>query len=146
MNKKVLLIIIPLFVILLVLLFLLNNKDNNIIAKARYTSVDDTLIKTIINYDNNKPIYANASIVNYYIDIKNNNKYSIYYTDVSDKSRSNYNIKKNLIEEGTISLNNNNQNIIYFSPNKHNNYIWTCEITNDYQLHNCTNYATNFKR
>ena len=67
--------------------------------------------------------------------------------DVAEKSRSNYNIEKNLIERGKYNIDSNNK--IYFDsddknlPSSSANYIWNCEVESE-NLHNCTNYAYEF--
>ena len=66
------------------------------------------------------------------------------FNDVTDKSRSNYNIEKNLLETGNYNIDSNNK--IYFDQDNKNmpaSYIWSCELENE-SLHNCTNYAYEF--
>ena len=147
MKKKLIIIIIPILLIIFGIIYILvnNNKTKYDYLKGRWESIDGTLIKVIKEYKNDTPIYENDNIISYWLDIKNNNTYILYYNDISDKGRSNYNIEERIIEKGNYNIDSHNKNIIYFNPNKYNHsYIWTCEINNNKELHNCNNYAYDF--
>ena len=123
-------------------------KDNNSIAlEGRWTSTRDSLIRVIKEYKDGQPVYANNNIVEYWLDLKKDGKYALYFNDVADESRSNYNIEKNLIEKGKYNISSNNK--IYFDSDNKNlpsnsaSYIWICEVEGE-NLHNCTNYAYDF--
>lgn len=115
--------------------------------EGRWTSTRDSLIKVIKDYKDGQPVYANENVVEYWLDLKKDGKYILYFNDVAEQSRSNYNIEKNLIERGKYNIDSNNK--IYFDsddknlPSSSANYIWNCEVESE-NLHNCTNYAYEF--
>ena len=105
------------------------------------------MIKVIKEYNDGQPVYANENVVEYWLDLKKDGKYVLYFNDVVDQSRSDYNIEKNLIEIGKYNIDSSNK--IYFDsadknlPSTSVSYIWNCEVENE-DLHNCTNYAYEF--
>ena len=148
MKKKIVIILIIFLIILAITcIILLTNKRNGTTLKGRWTSTRDSVIKTIIEYKDGKPVYANENVVEYWLDLKKDGKYILYFNDVADKSRSNYNIEKNLLEKGKYNIDSKNK--IYFNSDNKNlpsnsaSYIWICEVENE-NLHNCTNYAYEF--
>ena len=116
-----------------------NRRANYSELEGRWHSLD--VIKVIKDYDE-KPIYANPEIVEYYLDLKKDGSYILYYNDVSEKDKSTYRIDNNIYEEGTFSFDTKDKNVIHFNPIK-NGYIWTCEL-NDNVLEKCNNHATTF--
>ena len=126
---------------------MLSKENNNITLEGRWTSTRDSLIRIIKEYRDGEPIYANDNIVEYWLDLKKDGSYILYFNDVADKSRSNYNIEKNLLEKGKYNIDSKNK--IYFDSDNKNlpsnsaSYIWICEVENE-NLHNCTNYAYEF--
>ena len=148
MKKKAIIIIVILLIILAVTCAILLRKENNgITLDGRWTSTRDSLIKVIKEYKNGQPVYANENVVEYWLDLKKDGSYILYFNEVADKSRSNYNIEKNLLEKGKYNIDSNNK--IYFDSDNKNlpissaSYIWTCEVE-DKNLHNCKNYAYEF--
>ena len=126
-------------------IFYTNAEDATL--EGRWTSTRDSLIKVIKEYKDGQPVYANENVVEYWLDLKKDGKYILYFNDVADQSRSNYNIEKNLIERGKYNIDSNNK--IYFDsddknlPSSSASYIWNCEVESE-NLHNCTNYAYEF--
>ena len=148
MNKKIVIILAILLIVLTITCIILLSKNNKDTAlEGRWTSTRDSLIRVIKEYKDGQPVYANENIVEYWLDLKKDGKYVLYFNDVVDQSRSNYNIEKNLIERGKYNIDSNNK--IYFDsadknlPSTSANYIWNCEVENE-NLHNCTNYAYEF--
>ena len=150
--KKKLIITISCLLILSLIIFILiknNKKDYNSELIGRWTSVEGTLIKIIKEYKYGQPVYANDNIVEYWLDIKKNGKYILYFNDIADKSRSDFSIENNLVEKGKYNIDSNNK--IYFDsadknmPSSPTSYIWTCEVENEI-LHNCTNHAYEFTK
>lgn len=150
MKKKDVIIIFAFVMILSIVVFLLirsNKNSYNSELQGRWTSVEGTLIRVIKEYKDNQPVYFDDNIVEYLLDLKKNGKYILYFNDEIDKSRSNYNIEKNLLEKGKYNIDSNNK--IYFDSDNKNmpagyiSYIWNCEVENK-NLRNCTNYAYNF--
>ena len=147
-KKKIITIILVfcLFVSALVIIFIKNNNEDFELI-GRWTSTRDSLIRVIKEYKDGQPVYANENVVEYWLDLKKDGKYVLYFNDIVDQSRSNYNIEKNLIERGKYNIDSNNK--IYFDsadknlPSTSANYIWNCEVENE-NLHNCTNYAYEF--
>ena len=118
------------------------NTDSNLVG--RWSSKDNSVIKIVKEYSGNTPIYDNNNIVGYWLDISENGKYIIYYLDIDDKSRSDFNYINNMVEKGKYNIDNKDNSIIYFNPiSNDNSFIWTCHI-NDLELSNCNNYATDF--
>lgn len=151
MKKKDIIIIFAFAILLLVVVFVLikNNKNSyNSELEGRWTSVEGTLIKVIKEYKDNQPVYFNDNIVEYWLDIKKDGKYILYFSDVIDKSRSNYSIENNIVERGKYNINPNDENIIYFNSDDKNHVdnssIWSCKISENNKLFNCTNYADEF--
>ena len=148
MKKKAIIIIVILLIILAVTCAILLQKGNNgITLEGRWTSTRDSLIRVIKEYKDGQPVYANENVVEYWLDLKKDGSYILYFNEVADKSRSNYNIEKNLLEKGKYNFDSNNK--IYFNSDNKNmpagytSYIWICEVKNE-NLHNCTNYAYDF--
>ena len=148
MKKKVIIIIVILLIILAVTCAILLQKGNNSITlEGRWTSTRDSLIRVIKEYKDGQPVYANENVVEYWLDFKKDGSYILYFNEVADKSRSNYNIEKNLLEKGKYNFDSINK--IYFNSDNKNmpagytSYIWICEVENE-NLHNCTNYAYDF--
>ena len=147
-KKKIITIILVfcLFVSALVIIFIKNNNEDFELI-GRWTSTRDSLIRVIKEYKDGQPVYANENVVEYWLDLKKDGKYVLYFNDIVDQSRSNYNIEKNLMERGKYNIDSNNK--IYFDsadknlPSTSANYIWNCEVENE-NLHNCTNYAYEF--
>lgn len=154
MNRyKKIFILLGVFLIVLMIVVILLIKGNKAHyyseLDGRWVSNEDTLIKTIKEYENGQPVYAddNASIVTYYLDIKKDGKYFLYYSDVEDLGRSDYSIEKNILEKGNYNFDINENGIIYFSPGSNDDgYIWKCELQNDNELHNCNRHATIFMK
>ena len=118
------------------------NTDSNLVG--RWSSKDNSVIKIVKEYRGNTPIYDNNNIVGYWLDISEKGKYILYYVDIDDKSRSDFNYINNMVEKGKYNIDNNDNSIIYFNPiSNDNSFIWTCHI-NDLELSNCNNYATDF--
>ena len=148
MKKKVIIIIVILLIISAVTCAILLRKENNgITLEGRWTSTRDSLIRVIKEYKDGQPVYANENVVEYWLDLKKDGSYVLYFNEVADKSRSNYNIERNLLEKGKYNFDSNNK--IYFNSDNKNmpagytSYIWICEVENK-NLHNCTNYAYDF--
>ena len=148
MKKKVIIIIVILLIISAVTCAILLRKENNgITLEGRWTSTRDSLIRVIKEYKDGQPVYANENVVEYWLDLKKDGSYVLYFNEVADKSRSNYNIEKNLLEKGKYNFDSNNK--IYFNSDNKNmpagytSYIWICEVEKE-NLHNCTNYAYDF--
>lgn len=147
-KKKIITIILVfcLFVSALVIILTKNNNEDFELI-GRWTSTRDSLIRVIKEYKDGQPVYANENVVEYWLDLKKDGKYVLYFNDVVDQIRSNYNIEKNLMERGKYNIDSNNK--IYFDsadknlPSTSANYIWNCEVKNE-NLHNCTNYAYDF--
>ncbi len=145
--KKIIIIIVILLIILTITCIVSLKNNNSPRLEGRWTSTRDSLIRVIKEYKDGYPVYANEDVVEYWLDLKNDGKYILYYNDVVDQSRSNYNIEKNLLEKGKYNLDSNSK--IYFDSDNKNlpsnsaSYIWTCEVDNE-NLHNCTNYAYEF--
>ena len=122
-------------------------ENNSAKLEGRWTSTEESLIKTVIEYKDDKPVYANENIIEYWLDLKKDGKYTLYFNDIADKSRSNYNIEEKLLEIGKYNIDSNKK--IYFDSDNKNlpsnsaSYIWTCEVANQ-NLHNCSNYAYEF--
>lgn len=146
MKKKIIILVaICLAIIAIIIISIKYNKKDYDYLLGRWTSVDGTIIKVIKEYKYEQPIYVNENIIEYWLDIKNNSKYILYYNDNADKSRSNFSIEKNIIEKGKYNIDTKQENIIYFSPESYDNgYIWTCKIKNNNELYNCQNHASNF--
>ena len=148
MRKKITIIVISCLLVLSIIILILiktdkNTNDSELIG--RWTSIDGSLIRTVKEYKDGQPVYVNDDVIEYWLDIKKDGKYTLYYNDVADKSRSNYSIEKNITEKGNYNIDPNNENIIYFSPKNHDSkIIWTCETDEDGKLNNCTNYAYYF--
>ena len=149
MKKKIIIIIVILLIIFSITCVILLQKENNdITLEGRWTSTRDSLIRIIKEYRDGEPVYANDNIVEYWLDLKKDGSYILYFNDVADKSRSNYNIEKNLLEKGKYNIDSKNK--IYFDSDNKNmsagytSYIWICDIDEKYNLHNCTNYAYEF--
>ena len=148
-KKSIVIICISILVIIVICILYINIKNTHYDSRleGRWTSVDGTLIRVIKEYKYGQPVYANDNIVEYWLDIKKDGKYILYYNDVEDKSRSNFNIEKNLVEKGKWNIDPNNKNIIYFEPDYSNStisYIWNCKINEDNKIIDCTNYANEF--
>lgn len=147
MKKKVIIPIVILLIVLIIVWIMLSKENNSIALEGNWTSTEDSLIKTIIEYKDGQPVYANKNIVEYWLELKKDSKYVLYFNDIDDKSRSNYNIDAKILETGKYNIDSNNK--IYFDPNNKNlpasstNYIWICDLENE-NLHNCTNYAYEF--
>ena len=148
MKKKAIIIIVILLIILAGIgAILLQNENNGITLEGRWTSTRDSLIRVIKEYKDGQPVYANENVVEYWLDLKKDGSYILYFNEVADKSRSNYNIERNLLEKGKYNFDSNNK--IYFNsdnknmPASYTSYIWICEVENE-NLHNCTNYAYDF--
>lgn len=148
MKKKMVIILAILLIVLTITCIILLSKNSKDTAlEGRWTSTRDSLIRVIKEYKDGQPVYANDNIVEYWLDLKKDGKYVLYFNDVVDQSRSNYNIEKNLIERGKYNIDSNNK--IYFDsddknlPSNSASYIWICEVEGE-NLHNCTNYAYDF--
>ena len=147
--KKIIIIIVAILLIVLLVTctILLRKEHNGAALEGRWTSTRDSVIKIIKEYKDGQPIYANENVVEYWLDLKENGKYILYFNDVVDQSRSNYNIEKNLLEKGKYNIDSNNK--IYFDsdnknlPSNYTGYIWICDVENE-NFHNCTNYAYDF--
>ena len=148
MSKKAIKIIslcLMMGVCIMVILFIKYRHNNNSISEGRWSSKDDSIIKIVKEYMDDKPVYDNDNIVEYWLDIKENGEYILYYIDVSDKGRSNFSILENITEKGKYNIDNKDAGIIYFSPISNNHsFIWTCHIKNDNNLYDCNNYSTDF--
>ena len=147
MKKKIIILIVIFLIVSVIVWIMLSKENNNITLEGRWTSTRDSLIRIIKEYRDGEPIYANDNIVEYWLDLKKDGSYILYFNDVADKSRSNYNIEKNLLEKGKYNIDSKNK--IYFDSDNKNlpsnsaSYIWICEVENE-NLHNCTNYAYEF--
>ena len=105
MKKKAIIIIVILLIILAGIgAILLQNENNGITLKGRWTSTRDSLIRVIKEYKDGQPVYANENVVEYWLDLKKDGSYILYFNEVADKSRSNYNIEKNLLEKGKYNF------------------------------------------
>ena len=148
MKKKIVIILVIFLIILAITCIILLTKERNgTTFEGRWTSTRDSLIRIIKEYKDGQPVYENENVIEYWLDLKKDGKYILYFNDVADKSRSNYNIEKNLLEKGKYNIDSKNK--IYFdsdnknSPSTSASYIWTCKIDNE-NLHNCTNHAYEF--
>lgn len=147
MKKKIIIPIVILLIVLIIVWIMLFKENNSIALEGSWTSTEDSLIKTILEYKDGQPVYENENIVEYWLELKKDSKYVLYFNDIDDKSRSNYNIDIKILETGKYNIDLNNK--IYFDPDNKNlpsnsaSYIWTCEVENE-NLHNCTNYAYEF--
>ena len=147
MKKKIIILIVIFLIVSVIVWIMLSKENNNITLEGRWTSTGDSLIRIIKEYRDGEPVYANDNIVEYWLDLKKDGKYVLYFNDVADKSRSDYNIEKNLLEKGKYNIDSKNK--IYFNSDNKNlpsnsaSYIWICEVENE-NLHNCTNYAYEF--
>ena len=147
MKKKIIIPIVILLIVLVIVLVILSKENSSTTFEGRWTSTRDSVIKTIIEYKDGKPVYANDNVVDYWLDLKKDGKYTLYFNDVSDEFRSNYNIEKHLLEKGKYNIDSKNK--IYFDSDNKNlpsssaSYILICEVE-DENLHNCTNYAYEF--
>ena len=148
MKKKIVIILVIFLIILAITCIILLTKErNSTTLEGRWTSTRDSLIKIIKEYKDGQSVYANENVIEYWLDLKKDGKYILYFNDVADKSRSNYNIEKNLLEKGKYNIDSNNK--IYFDSDNKNlpsnsaSYIWICEVDNE-NLHDCTNYAYEF--
>lgn len=147
MKKKIIILIVIFLIVSVIVWIMLSKENNNITLEGRWTSTRDSLIRIIKEYRDGEPVYANNNIVEYWLDLKKDSSYILYFNDVTDKSRSNYNIEKNLLEKGKYNIDSKNK--IYFDSDNKNlpsnsaSYIWICEVENE-NLHNCTNYAYEF--
>lgn len=147
MKKKIIILIVIFLIVSVIVWIMLSKENNNITLEGRWTSTRDSLIRIIKEYRDGEPVYANDNIVEYWLDLKKDGSYILYFNDVADKSRSNYNIEKNLLEKGKYNIDSKNK--IYFDSDNKNlpsnsaSYIWICEVENE-NLHNCTNYAYEF--
>lgn len=147
MKKKIIILIVIFLIVSVIVWIMLSKENNNITLEGRWTSTGDSLIRIIKEYRDGEPVYANDNIVEYWLDLKKDGKYVLYFNDVADESRSNYNIEKNLLEKGKYNIDSKNK--IYFNSDNKNlpsnsaSYIWICEVENE-NLHNCTNYAYEF--
>ena len=145
--KKIIIMLVIFLIVLAIVCAKSMKENNNTILEGRWTSTRDSLIRVIKEYKDGQPIYANENVVEYWLDLKKDGKYVLYFNDVADESRSNYNIEKNLLEKGKYNIDSNDK--IYFDSDNKNlpassvSYIWTCEVDNE-NLHNCTNYAYEF--
>ena len=105
MKKKAIIIIVILLIILAGIgAILLQNENNGITLKGWWTSTRDSLIRVIKEYKDGQPVYANENVVEYWLDLKKDGSYILYFNEVADKSRSNYNIEKNLLEKGKYNF------------------------------------------
>ena len=147
MKKKIIILIVIFLIVSVIVWIMLSKENNNITLEGRWTSTGDSLIRIIKEYRDGEPVYANDNIVEYWLDLKKDGKYVLYFNDVADESRSNYNIEKNLLEKGKYNIDSKNK--IYFNSDNKNlpsnsaSNIWICEVENE-NLHNCTNYAYEF--
>lgn len=148
MKKKIVIILAILLIVLsITCIILLTIIRNGTTLKGHWISTEDSLIKTIIEYKDDQPVYANENVVEYWLELKKNGKYALYYNDIDDKSRSNYNIDSKILETGKYNIDSDNK--IYFDSDNKNlpsssaSYIWICEVESE-NLHNCTNYAYEF--
>ena len=147
MKKKIIILIVIFLIVSVIVWIMLSKENNNITLEGRWTSTGDSLIRIIKEYRDGEPVYANDNIVEYWLDLKKDGKYVLYFNDVADESRSNYNIEKNLLEKGKYNIDSKNK--IYFNSDNKNlpsnsaSYIWICEVENE-NLHNCTNYTYEF--
>ena len=147
MKKKIIIPIVILMIIGIVVWIVLSKVNNSVTLEGNWISTEDSLIKTIIEYKDDQPVYANENVVEYWLELKKNGKYALYYNDIDDKSRSNYNIDSKILETGTYNIDSDNK--IYFDSDNKNlpsssaSYIWICEVESE-NLHNCTNYAYEF--
>ena len=145
--KKITIIVVIFLMALAIVCAKSMKENNNTILEGRWTSTRDSLIRVIKEYKDGQPIYVNETVVEYWLDLKKDGKYALYFNDVVDQSRSDYNIEKNLLEKGKYNIDSNDK--IYFDSDNKNlpsssvSYIWTCEADNE-NLHNCTNYAYDF--
>lgn len=146
MKKKLIIFFaVCLLVLAIITILISHNKNQNNYLDGRWISDKNELIKIVKEYKNGQPEYANENILEYWLDIKKDSTYILFFNDIDDKSRSNYNIEKNIFEKGKYNFDYENGNIIYFSPQKkYDRSIWTCEIENGNKLYNCTNYAYDF--
>ena len=148
MKKKIIILIVIFLIVSVIVWIMLSKENNNITLEGRWTSTRDSLIRIIKEYRDGEPVYENDNIVEYWLDLKKDGKYVLYFNDVADESRSNYNIEKNLLEKGKYNIDSKNK--IYFDSDNKNlpsnsaSYIWICDIDEKYDLHNCTNYAYEF--
>ena len=146
-KKKIIIAVIFLIILTTICIILLTKRINGTTLEGHWISTEDSLIKTIIEYKDDQPVYANENIVEYWLELKKNGKYALYFNDIVDKSRSNYNIDAKILETGKYNIDANSK--IYFDSDNKNlpsnsaSYIWSCEVEND-NLHNCTNYAYEF--
>ena len=105
MKKKMVIILAILLIVLTITCIILLSKNSKDTAlEGRWTSTRDSLIRVIKEYKDGQPVYANENIVEYWLDLKKDGKYVLYFNDVVDQSRSNYNIEKNLIERGKYNI------------------------------------------
>lgn len=148
MKKKIVIILAILLIVLsITCIILLTKRRNGTTLEGHWISTEDSLIKTIIEYKDDQPVYANENVVEYWLELKKNGKYALYYNDIDDKSRSNYNIDSKILETGKYNIDSDNK--IYFDSDNKNlpsssaSYIWICEVESE-NLHNCTNYAYEF--
>lgn len=145
MKKKIFVLIVILLIVAFIVWIIFLKENNSKVLTGRWTSTRNSLIRVIKEYKDGKPIYENENIVEYWLDLEENGKYILYFNDVADESRSNYNIEKNLLEKGKYNIDSNNK--IYFNQedkNTQGSYIWICDISENSKLHNCTNYAYEF--
>ena len=104
MKKKIIILIVILLIVSVIVWIILSKENDNITLEGRWTSTEDSLIKIIREYKDGQPVYANKNIVEYWLDLKKDGKYILYYNDVADKSRSNYSIEKNLLGKGNYNF------------------------------------------
>ncbi len=148
MKKRIIISIVILLIVAIIVLMIVSKKNNSVTLSGRWTSTRDSVIKIIKEYKNGQPIYANENVVEYWLDLKEGGKYNLYFNDVADQIRSNYNIEKNLLEKGKYNIASDNK--IYFdsedknTPSSYVGYIWNCDIDEKFDIHNCTNYAYEF--
>lgn len=147
MKKKIIILIVIFLIVSVIVWIMLSKENNNITLEGRWTSTGDSLIRIIKEYRDGEPVYANENTVEYWLELKRNSKYALYYNEIDDKSRSNYNIDSKILETGKYNIDSDNK--IYFNSDNKNlpsnsaSYIWICEVENE-NLHNCTNYAYEF--
>ena len=139
--KKILLTLI--LIILVITIFYVIKKDKKTDSQmlGKWISDPGTIIKTIKEYKDDKPIYVEENIVEYWLEIREDSVYILYSVDNDNKVK--------LLETGNYNENPNNKNTIYFSPNNIGNkkkYIWNCNKDKENKFNNCTNYATEFSK
>ena len=137
MKKSIKLILVFILLLLIVLFILLrSNDDSNLIGE--WNSKDGTIIRIIKEYRDGQPVYVNDDILEYKLEIKKNNKYTLYCID-KDKMY----LDKSIVEDGKYNIDPNDYKIIYFHSNLENNYIWKCKLNNN-RLSDCDDFATEF--